>query len=46
MVPANGSTTLTVTVTAPQGTTVQGWVDLDGEGDNALHFAYYAIVGH
>ena len=46
MVPANGSTTLTVTVTAPQGTTVQGWVDLDGEGDNDLHFAYYAIVGH
>jgi subtilisin family serine protease len=46
MVPANGSTTLTVTVTAPQGTTVQGWVHLDGEGDNDLHFAYYAIVGH
>ena len=45
MVPANGSTTLTVTVTAPQGTTVQGWVDLDGEGDNDLHFAYYAHVG-
>ena len=46
MVPANGSTTLTVTVTAPQGTTVQGWVNLDGEGDNDLHFAYYAIVGN
>jgi minor extracellular serine protease Vpr len=44
-VPANGSTTLTVTVRAPQGTTVQGWVDLDGEGDNDLHFAYYAHVG-
>jgi subtilisin family serine protease len=46
MVPANGSTTLTVTVSAPQGTTVQGWVALDGAGDNALHYAYYAIVGH
>jgi minor extracellular serine protease Vpr len=44
-VPANGSTTLTVTVRAAQGTTVQGWVDLDGEGDNDLHFAYYAHVG-
>jgi subtilisin family serine protease len=42
MVPANGSTTLTVTVSAPQGTTVQGWVNLDGELDNDLHFAYYA----
>ena len=27
-VPANGSTTLTVTVSAAQGTTVQGWVIL------------------
>jgi Fn3-like domain/Polysaccharide lyase family 8, C-terminal beta-sandwich domain len=44
MVPANGSTTLTVTVSAPQGTTVQGWVNLDGELDNDLHFAYYAQV--
>ena len=44
MVPANGSTTLTVTVSAPQGTTVQGWVNLDGELDNDLHFAYYAHV--
>jgi hypothetical protein len=43
-VPANGSTTLTVTVSAPQGTTVQGWVNLDGELDNDLHFAYYAQV--
>ena len=43
-VPANGSTTLTVTVSAPQGSTVQGWVNLDGEGDNDLHFAYYAHV--
>ena len=46
VVPANGSTTLTVTVTAPQGSTVQGWVNLDGEGDNDLHFAYYAVVGN
>jgi len=44
MVPANGSTTLTVTVSAAQGTTVQGWVNLDGELDNDLHFAYYAQV--
>ncbi len=44
MVPANGSTTLTVTVSAAQGSTVQGWVNLDGEGDNDLHFAYYAHV--
>ena len=43
-VPANGSTTLTVTVSAPQGTTVQGWVNLDG-GNNDLHFGYYAHVG-
>src|SRR5215468_1217357 len=44
MVPANGSTTLTVTVSAPQGTTVQGWINLDGPMDNDLHFAYYAHV--
>ena len=44
MIPANGSTTLTVTVSATQGPTVQGWVNLDGEGDNDLHFGYYAHV--
>ena len=44
-VPANGSTTLSVAVSAPMGTTVQGWVNLDGDGDNDLHFAYFAIVG-
>ena len=44
-VPANSSTTLTVTVTAGIGATVQGWINLDGEGDNDLHFAYYAHVG-
>jgi minor extracellular serine protease Vpr len=43
-VPANGSTTLTVAASAPQGTTVQGWVNLDGELDNDLHFAYFAHV--
>src|SRR5262249_95449 len=43
-VPANGSTTLTVTVSAPQGTTVQGWINLDGPMHNDLHFAYYAHV--
>jgi minor extracellular serine protease Vpr len=44
-VPANGSTTLTVTVSATLGDTVQGWINLDGDGDNDLHFAYYAHVG-
>src|SRR6266542_2660746 len=44
-VPANGSTTLTVTVNAALGTTVQGWINLDGPGSNDLHLAYYAIVG-
>ena len=43
-VPANGSTTLTVRVSAAQGSTVQGWVNLDGDGENDLHFAYYAKV--
>jgi hypothetical protein len=43
-VPANDSRTLTVTVSAPQGTTVQGWVNLDRNGENDLHFAYYAKV--
>ena len=43
-VPANGSTTLTVTVSAPQGTIVQGWVNLDGAGSNDLHLSYYAQV--
>ena len=45
MVPADGSTTLTVTVAAGIGETVQGWINLDGPVDNDLHFAYYAIVG-
>ena len=43
-VPANGSTTLTVTVNG--GVTphsiVQGWINLDGDGNNDLHFAYWA----
>lgn len=45
-VPANGSTTLLVTVNAgqPHGTIVQGWINLDGPGTNDLHFAYYAQV--
>ena len=43
-VPANGSTTLTVTVAAGQGQNVQGWIVLDGPGSNDLHFAYYAHV--
>jgi minor extracellular serine protease Vpr len=42
-VPANGSTTLTVTV-AGRGEVVQGWINLDGPDSNDLHFAYYAIV--
>src|SRR5207248_6420921 len=36
-VPANGSTTLTVTVSA-HGEVVQGWINLDGPGSNDLHF--------
>jgi minor extracellular serine protease Vpr len=44
-VPANGSTTMTVTVNASLGTTVQGWINLDGPDTNDLHFAYFAIVG-
>jgi subtilisin family serine protease len=45
-VPANGSTTLTVTVNAgqPLGTVVQGWIDLNSGSDD-LHFGYYAQVG-
>jgi subtilisin family serine protease len=43
-VPANGSTTLTVTVSAGGGEVAQGWINLDGAGSNDLHFAYYAIV--
>jgi minor extracellular serine protease Vpr len=41
-VPANGTTTLTVTVTG-RGEVVQGWINLDG-GSSNLHFAYYAVV--
>ncbi|PYJ67669.1 MAG: hypothetical protein DME76_14655 [Verrucomicrobia bacterium] len=44
-VPANGSTTMTVTVSADHGDVVQGWINLDGPGSNDLHFAYYATVG-
>jgi hypothetical protein len=45
-VPANGSTTLTVTVNAGHalGEVVQGWINLDGPGSNDLHFAYFAAV--
>ena len=44
-VPANGSTTLTVSVNPglPSGTVVQGWITLTGSG-SPYHFAYYAIV--
>ena len=44
-VPANGSTTMTVTVNSTHGDVVQGWINLDGDGSNDLHFAYYAQVG-
>ncbi len=44
-VPANGSTTMTVTVSAAHSDVVQGWINLDGPGSDDLHFAYYAIVG-
>ena len=29
----------------PLHSVVQGWINLDGEGNNDLHFAYYAQVG-
>jgi hypothetical protein len=46
-VPANGSTTITVTVNPglALGGVIQGWINLDGPGSNDLHFAYYALVG-
>src|SRR5437667_1931520 len=44
-VPANGSTTMTVTVNSSHGDVVQGWINFDGPGTNDLHFAYYAQVG-
>src|SRR5437773_2366656 len=34
-VPANGSTTMTVTVNSSHGDVVQGWINLDGPGSNA-----------
>lgn len=45
-VPANGSTTLTVTVNAGlrPPDVVQGWIKLHGEGNNNLHFAYTAEI--
>jgi minor extracellular serine protease Vpr len=47
-VPANSSTTMTVTVNGGHalGDVAQGWINLDGPGSNDLHLAYYAIVGH
>ena len=45
MVPANGSTTMTVTVNAAQGDVAQGWINLDGPDSNDVHLAYYAEVG-
>jgi minor extracellular serine protease Vpr len=46
-VPANGSTTLKVTVNANLGlgTVVQGWITLDGGAAGSYHFGYYAAVG-
>ena len=45
MVPANGSTTLTVSVNPglASGTVVQGWITLTGSS-GPYHFAYYAVV--
>jgi minor extracellular serine protease Vpr len=45
-VPANGTTTLTVSVNAglAPGTVVQGWITLTGPS-GPYHFAYYAVVG-
>ena len=47
-VPANASTTLTVTVKGrlALGEVVQGWINLDGPGSNDVHFGYYAVVGN
>src|SRR5438876_9610066 len=45
-VPANGSTTMTVTVNSSHRDVVQGWINLDGPDSNDLHFAYYATVGN
>src|SRR5215831_4398996 len=44
-VPANGATTLTVSVNPglPSGTVVQGWITLTGPS-GPYHFAYYAVV--
>jgi subtilisin family serine protease len=46
-VPANGSTSLTVSVKASQvlGSVIQGWIYLDGGASGSYHFAYYAVVG-
>jgi minor extracellular serine protease Vpr len=44
-VPANGSTTMTVTVSSGLGDVAQGWINLDGPDSNDLHLAYYAVVG-
>jgi minor extracellular serine protease Vpr len=43
-VPANGSTTITVSVNGglTPHSIVQGWINLQGDGGNNLHFAYWA----
>jgi minor extracellular serine protease Vpr len=45
-VPANGTTTLTVSVKSglANGTVIQGWITLTGPS-GPYHFAYYAVVG-
>jgi len=45
-VPANSFTTLRIAVdpALPADTVLQGWITLDGEGNNDLHFAYSARV--
>jgi minor extracellular serine protease Vpr len=45
-VPANGSTTLMVTVNAglTPPAVVQGWIKLHGDGNNDLHFGYAAQI--
>jgi hypothetical protein len=44
---ANTFKTLRISVNPglPVHTIVQGWIKLHGEGNNDLHFAYYAKVG-
>ena len=45
-VPANSFKTFRIAVdpALPADTALQGWITLDGEGSNDLHFSYYALI--